>query len=400
MAAPSGASAVAFEISPFKEKVLEAKLLVKCEDAKWRTPTMVLRLLSGSSTEYCAYLTGDAIASCAGMEAGRIYKITVPPKTVKKGDAGPQKYFGMSNDVVIRFKFPVRWSLVPPTDATAFAGAAVFNFAPFSTLDQSEDGSFVDLLGRVMSVDKSPLSNSLPKQAITVSNGDFYETLEFLGQHAFMNVVEDDVIACKGLVMKTWKSSRTCSTSVLSYVVVRPDASIGKVQEKSTGESPRKKATLARNCPRMTTMNILDAIQRMKADYEVNPQGPLPTFMCSLRGHLKEITMESLESAPIYEKHGIAKVRFVADAADEHGVLKRVTVWDSAARELLKVNGTALLALWEECETATGQSEFLKTMNTSKDTDFDLTLEVVLREWQNKYSYQVNVNEALPISGA
>ena len=83
MAAPSGASAVAFEISPFKEKVLEAKLLVKCEDAKWRTPTMVVRLLSGSSTEYCAYLTGEAIASCAGMEAGRIYKITVPPKTVK-----------------------------------------------------------------------------------------------------------------------------------------------------------------------------------------------------------------------------------------------------------------------------------------------------------------------------
>ena len=110
--------------------------------------------------------------------------------------------------------------------------------------------------------------------------------------------------------------------------------------------------------------------------------------------------MDDMESAPIFEKGGVAKVRFPADLADASGTLKRVTVWDNAAREMLKMNGSDLLALWEACEETAGQEAFLKAMNAAKNTDYDVVLEVVLRHWLGKYSYQINVNAAHPISDA
>ena len=87
-------------------------------------------------------------------------------------------------------------------------------------------------------------------------------------------------------------------------------------------------------------------------------------------------------------------MRFRADVADCHGMLKEVTVWDAAAREMLKVNGNSLLALWEECETQEGQTAFLNTMNSAKAKNYDLVLEITLREWKGKFSYQINVNAA------
>ena len=37
-------------------------------------------------------------------------------------------------------------------------------------------------------------------------------------------------------------------------------------------------------------------------------------------------------------------------------------------------------------------------MNTAKDSDYDLILEIALRAWQGTYSYQINVNAAHAIS--
>ena len=148
----------------------------------------------------------------------------------------------------------------------------------------------------------------------------------------------------------------------------------------------------------MTAINVLDAAAKMKADYERAPDGPQPAFTCMFRGRLQEISMDSFDSAPIYEKDGIAKMRFRADVADASGTLKRVTVWDNAAREMLKVNGSDLLALWEGCEEEGGPDVFLRAMNTAKDSDYDLILEIALRAWQGTYSYQINVNAAHAIS--
>ena len=292
---------MALEISPFKEKEILAKVVVKA-NANWSQPTTVLRLLSASSVEYCVYLTEKAIDGASLLEHDRIYRITVPAKTVKMKDAGPAKYFGMDTDVTIRCKFPLKCSLATPADAASFGGNIAYKFVPLSTLNQADDGSYVDIHGRVTNIDNSQLCNTLPKKTLTIANGDFYETVELLGMHASLDVTENVVVACKGLVLKTWKGSRTCSTTLLSYILLNPDASVGRVADPSSEESPQKKATMAKNCPRMTTLLIQDAADKMKTDYEQRPEGPLPTFPCMLRGHLTEITMESLANAPIYEK--------------------------------------------------------------------------------------------------
>ena len=116
-----------------------------------------------------------------------------------------------------------------------------------------------------------------------------------------------------------------------------------------------------------------------------------------VRGHLAPITMSSLYGCPTFEKNGIARVRFHADVHDVHGSLQQVTVWDAAAREMLRIDGSGLMALWENCAEVDGQTEFLEAMNKAKDTDYDLVLEVVLREWKGKYTYQINVNAAAAV---
>ena len=56
------------------------------------------------------------------------------------------------------------------------------------------------------------------------------------------------------------------------------------------------------------------------------------------------------------------------------------------------------MALWNECDDVEGQSTFLHAMNRAKDTVYDFVLEVVLREWKGQYSYQINVNAAVPVA--
>ena len=136
----------------------------------------------------------------------------------------------------------------------------------------------------------------------------------------------------------------------------------------------------------------------MKMEYEQHPKGPLPTATFIVRGHLAPITMDSLPNCPTFEKNGIVKIRFLADVNDICGSLQQVTVWDAAAREMLKNDGSGLMALWSECDEEDGQIAFLEAMNKAKDTDYDLVLEVVLREWKGKYTYQINVNAAIAVT--
>ena len=42
-------------------------------------------------------------------------------------------------------------------------------------------------------------------------------------------------------------------------------------------------------------------------------------------------------------------------------------------------------------EAVDGQTAFLDAMNRAEDVDFDFILEIVLREWQGRFSYQINV---------
>ena len=151
------------EISPFKSKTLLARLLVKA-DAQWSTPTTVMRFLSESSTEYCFFVSDTAMDSVRDMQPSRLYNITVPFKTVKMGDAGPKKYFGMSNDVAVRLEHLLQHSLVPPTAAAAFGATVSFHFTSLCALDQVEDGTYVDLLGRTTQVNATQLVNALPKK--------------------------------------------------------------------------------------------------------------------------------------------------------------------------------------------------------------------------------------------
>ena len=104
-----------------------------------------------------------------------------------------------------------------------------------------------------------------------------------------------------------------------------------------------------------------------------------------------------MSGCPTFEKNGIARIRFLADVHDACGSLQQVTVWDAAAREMLRNDGSGLMALWGNCEEKDGQTAFLQAMNIAKDTDYDIVLEVVLHEWKGKYTYRINVNAAVPV---
>ena len=120
----------------------------------------------------------------------------------------------------------------------------------------------------------------------------------------------------------------------------------------------------------------------------------LPSGVCTLRGRLCPLTMENFPSAPTYERNGQQQNRFQADCVEGKGTLKYVTVWDTAARQLLQVNGTSLSQLWEACEESDGTVAFLERTNISKDTEYVFLLEVTIREWKGKQSYQISMSSA------
>ena len=72
-------------------------------------------------------------------------------------------------------------------------------------------------------------------------------------------------------------------------------------------------------------------------------------------------------------------------------------MWDTAAREMLQVNGATLLELWGGCEEESGQTAFLDRMNTAKDKHFEFVVEVNIRDWKGKYSYQLGITAATEV---
>ena len=116
------------------------------------------------------------------VQRGRLYNITVPFKTVKVGNVGPKKYFGMSDDVAVGLKHPLQCSLAPRAVAATFASTVSADFTSLSTLDQMDDGSYVDLLGRIVQIDATQLMNALPRKTVTIANGDYYGNVEFSGK--------------------------------------------------------------------------------------------------------------------------------------------------------------------------------------------------------------------------
>ena len=70
----------------------------------------------------------------------------------------------MSNDVAVRLEHLLQHSLVPPTAAAAFGATVSFHFTSLCALDQVEDGTYVDLLGRTTQVDATQLVNALPQK--------------------------------------------------------------------------------------------------------------------------------------------------------------------------------------------------------------------------------------------
>ena len=120
----------------------------------------------------------------------------------------------------------------------------------------------------------------------------------------------------------------------------------------------------------------------------------LPSGVCTLRGRLCPSTMENFPSAATYERNGQQQIRFQTDCVDGKGTLKYVTVWDTAARQLLQVNGTSLSQLWEACEEGDGTVAFLEPMRVFKDKEYVFLLEVAIREWKGKHSYQISMSSA------
>ena len=50
------------------------------------------------------------------------------------------------------------------------------------------------------------------------------------------------------------------------------------------------------------------------------------------------------------------------------------------------------------CSRPTVESRFLHAVNKAKDTVYDFVLVVVLREWEGRYTYQINVNAAVAVA--
>ena len=113
---------------------------------------------------------------------------------------------------------------------------------------------------------------------------------------------------------------------------------------------------------------------------------------CSFVGHTKELTIEDFDGQPFFGSDDNPQLKYKQKLCDDHGVFE-ATIWNAAARELVQNTGTGINALWEGCETESGQDRFLEEMNKRCKENFTFVIE--LKVWtpsSGKVFPQLNVN--------
>ena len=364
-------------------------LLAKASPPGWAKSTLLLRFAEENGINTVFVLTDAACDKFASCEVWRIYAMEVPGKCVKTVDSGRKD--GVPNIQEVRMQFPCQISL----SKVAWPIPLRYDCMNWSSLNQLEVDTFIDLIGRVIEKPVVDLNDGLAKMRVDLCSGEMRQVVTFLGEHAGIQISVGDVVALSGIRIKEWRSERTLQTVFLTVVEVNPVPRLGlpSVAEINV-DQPKTKAL--RMTPR-SLVSVLEVqnlshlmLQRAEDGGDITPQDVF------LLGSFHKFNDDFfVADPPIVGDSPKEKICWNTRFTDVSGSLD-VKVWDRACFELFGVAASKLREMWESgVEDEDARVEVLEKLNRHLDKMWRASCTLNIWSFGTKHRQhrvQINVN--------
>ena len=175
------------------------------------SPTLLLHFVEENKASTVFVASEAAREQFAQLEIWRIYDMEVNGKCVKR--ARVPSRLGVRGLYEVVLKFPLK-QLTLSKRAWPFDYG--YQFIQWGSLNQQEDGSFVDVAGVVVGMPEKDVLVSLPKIRVTMSSESHIQEVELLGKHASTVLHAGDRLALGGLRVQEWCGERTLATGFLT----------------------------------------------------------------------------------------------------------------------------------------------------------------------------------------
>ena len=365
-------------------------MLTAATDPNWNDPAYLLRFTEQEGTNTMFVAIRDAIKSFKALEEERIYTFEVSAKCVKTNAKGIK--FGVNGPFDVKMQYPVEIRVAQ----VAWPLKLQYNPTPFGHLNQQEDGSFIDIFGEVIAVTKVDVNEKLPKCVWTLQNCDFCQDIHVLGRTARKAVQIGDKIAGKGLIIRSWRGSRTLETSHLTVIEVNPKENVALVFEEETTDGPKTKAIKVTSLSPIT----MASCKQLGAKLIQDDTATKPEATCALIARINPLTDKFFkDDSPTFGEEGKLKSGLNCSIHDATGTLDNVKLWDRAAYAIMHLNGDELHELWKEgVENEDKQEEIINKLNACFKAGVLFSCSVAVYTYSQgqdvKKKLQYNINNA------
>lgn len=365
-----------------------AMLVAKTLPANWSPRTLLLRFVEQNGASTCFRVSGDAIPSYDALEKWRIYDMTIAGSCVKTADAKHQ--VGVSNPLEVRIKFPSPITLSKASWSFTFP----YHFTTMESLNQIENGKFIDIIGCVSEQPIRDMNSPIPKMTIVLADDHYSQAVDLLYGHTAVDIKRGDTVACGGVRLTEWKSQRSLETSFLTILEVNPIKRAGIPVLTLDDEEPKRKAMKMSKMVPLTVAVILQEHLKLLKTFETSQT--LGTMDMTVVATLPKLDTSFFEQdPPLVGDDPKEKMCWKTKITDCTGEVA-VKVWDKACHTIFKVTASKMRQIWESgSEDPDKQPEILETLNECLEQSF--IMNCTANVWSYGYKtqkadVQMNVN--------
>ena len=324
-------------------------------------------------------VTGEAYETFREVEVGRIYEFKIPGRCVRSNSNAQKNGIVSQREVTLKYK--CQFSLATEGWATQLP----FSIVHFKDLAQMVPDSWVDIYATVESIldsnerkmrklEEGKVAKVLKSREVRLAEGDFFEILELLGNHATMSIKCGDKLAVRGCKISEYRYSRKLSTGYVTYIDINPTGyeDLPSLIPPSTNVEA-KKAMMA-DGGGTQTLSVQEAVREVENMIQrlTNEYGTIPTRRnLVVVGKLQPFTETFFDAPyPFFGNEDSPKIKIMTQIIDSVQTLPNVMLWDAPAQAIFRVNGRELMEKWTQCENPSARTTMLGILNACQNKEF------------------------------
>jgi len=230
---------------------------------------------------------------------------------------------------------------------------------------------------------------------VTLENGDFTTTVDFLSKHANQVIKKDDVILLGGIRVTEFKNVRSLRTSWLTTVEINPEKRPNIPSVQANGDDEPKKKAIRVSQQNVCTVNELKVMES-KMELDAQDGNDVKEKIVTVTGELLPFNDVFFTGQAPIVGDDIERMCLRMDIKDATGTTA-IKVWDKAAFQLLGMTAPRLREFWETgVEDPDQQEGVLETLNERVALG-EVRIVATVKIWsfgfkEAKYEAQANVD--------